>query len=161
MMRYGLIFIALFALWLLFSGLYYTWFISSGAVLSAAVVWLLARNRLIDAEAFPHEKLPRVLVYMPWLIGQIFLSALNVTRILLSPGLPITPTLTRVDAEARSPVGLTAYANSITLTPGTISVEVSEQRRQVWVHALTRENADGLQTDRMNAYAAWLDGRDG
>jgi multisubunit Na+/H+ antiporter MnhE subunit len=54
-------------------------------------------------------------------------------------------------------VGLTTYANSITLTPGTISVEVSEQGRAVWVHCITRENAEGFDHDEMNDRVAWMD----
>lgn len=155
------IFLTLFGYWLLLSGVYLPWLVMSGAITAILVIWFSVRKGVTDEEGFPVEKLPRTLLYLPWLVWQIVLSALNVTRIVLDPRLPISPTLTRVDAKAKSAVGLTAYANSITLTPGTISVEVSERRRQVWVHAITRENATSLQDDPMNAYVGWLDGQDG
>ena len=63
----------------------------------------------------------------------------------------------RVSTRQRTPVGLTIYANSITLTPGTISIEVSEAGRFIWVHAITREGADGFDDDPMNDKVAWMD----
>ena len=98
------------------------------------------------------------LFYWPWLGWQMVLSALNVTRLILHPRLPISPTMVKVTALQDSAVGLTTYANSITMTPGTISVEVSEQGKAIWVHAITRENADGFADDEMNRRVAWMDG---
>jgi multicomponent Na+:H+ antiporter subunit E len=85
------------------------------------------------------------------------LSALNVSKIILDPKLPISPTMVKVDAQQKSAVGLATYANSITLTPGTISVEVSERGKTIWVHAITRENAEGFADDEMNRRVAWMD----
>ena len=66
--------------------------------------------------------------------------------------------MVKVDTLQDSAVGLTTYANSITLTPGTISVEVSERGKAIWVHAITRENAAGFADDEMNRRVAWMDG---
>jgi len=88
------------------------------------------------------------------------LSALNVTKLILNPRLPISPTMVKVNTLQRSAVGLTTYANSITMTPGTISVEVSEQGKTIWVHAITLENAAGFADDEMNRQVAWMDGVD-
>jgi len=85
------------------------------------------------------------------------LSALDVSRLILGIG-RISPSLVSVEALQASATGLTTYANSITLTPGTISVEVSEHRRRIWVHAITRENAAGFADDPMNEWVAWMDG---
>jgi multicomponent Na+:H+ antiporter subunit E len=85
------------------------------------------------------------------------LSGLNVSKLILHPRLPISPTMVKVDAQQKSAVGLTTYANSITLTPGTISVEVSERGKAIWVHAITRENAEGFADDEMNRWVAWMD----
>lgn len=158
-MRLILIVLTLFAYWLLLSGVYLTWLIASGIILSIAVVAFGLRKGIIDAEGFPVEKLPRALMYWPWLFWQIVLSALNVSRILLTPSLPISPTMVRVESKQQTAVGLTTYANSITLTPGTISVEVGEKAKRIWVHAITREGAAGMEDDEMNGWVAWMDGR--
>ena len=157
-MRLILIVLTLFAYWLLLSGEYKTWLIMSGAAGAVAVVAFGLRKGIIDAEGFPAELVPRGLLYWPWLVWQIVLSALNVTRILLDPRLPISPTMVQVEAKQRSAVGLATYANSITLTPGTISVEVGEKVRRIWVHAITRDGAKGMEDDEMNARVAKMDG---
>jgi len=147
----------LFAFWLLLSGNYKAWLVWSGLGASVLVVLFSAAKRVIDFEGFPIEDLPRGLVYWVWLVGQIVLSAWAVTRIILTRDLPISPSMVEVAAEPQTPVGLTTYANSITLTPGTIAVEVGEKAHSVWVHALTRENAEGFADDPMNHWVAWMD----
>ncbi|MEM9098134.1 MAG: Na+/H+ antiporter subunit E [Pseudomonadota bacterium] len=160
-MRLFLISSTLFAYWLLLSGEWeHEWLIWAGAILSVAVVAYGLAKGLTDEEGFPVEKLPRALIYWPWLGWQILLSATTVTRIVLSPSLPISPRMVKVDAGQRTAVGLTTYANSITLTPGTISVEVSEQEKCIWVHAITRKGADDMAKDEMDGMVTWLEGRE-
>ena len=150
----------LFAYWLLLSGHYQPFLIIAGFCCSVAVVAFSLFKGITDEEGFPIEKLPRALVYWPWLGWQIVLSALNVTKLIVNPKLPISPTMVKVKAEQDSAVGLTTYANSITLTPGTISVEVSERGKTIWVHAITKDNAEGFADDEMNHRVAWMDGVD-
>lgn len=150
MLRLILIAVTLYVYWLVLSGHYTTWLLVSGAVLTAAVVLFARVKGIIDAEGFPIERIGGGLTYWPWLAWQIVLSSLNVTRLILDPRLPITPTMVRVHARQKSAVGLTTYANSITLTPGTISVEVSENAHAIWVHAITADGADGFRDDPMN-----------
>lgn len=157
-MRLVLISLTLFGYWLLLSGQYKAWLVISGAVLSVLVVAFCLFKGLTDEEGFPIEKLPRALIYWPWLGWQMALSALNVSKMILNPRLPISPTMVKVGAQQASAVGLTTYANSITLTPGTISVEVSEPGKTIWVHAISRENAEGFSDDEMNQWVAWMDG---
>lgn len=159
MLRLILIAVALFAYWLLLSGHYDTWLLSMGAISAVAVVAFAAAKGIIDKEGFPVERIGGGLTYWPWLAWQIVLSALNVTRIILDPRLPISPTMVRVAAKQGSAVGLTTYANSITLTPGTISVEVSERARAIWVHAITREGAEGMAEDEMNDRVRRFEGK--
>ncbi len=157
-MRLVLISVTLYVYWLLLSGHYTPFLLMAGAVSSVAVVAFSGSKGITDEEGFPIERLPRALLYWPWLGWQMVLSALNVTRLILNPRLPISPTMVRVDALQASPVGLATYANSITLTPGTIAVEISETGRCIWVHAITRENAAGFADDEMNRRVAWMDG---
>ena len=157
-MRLILIVIALFAYWLLLSGHYAPWLVISGGVLSMAVVVFCWTKGITDAEGFPIGLTFRGLIYWPWLLWQIVLSALRVTRLILSPALPISPTLVKVDAQQKTAVGLVTYANSITLTPGTISIEASERGKCIWVHAIEREGAEGFEDDEMNRWVAWFEG---
>lgn len=149
-MRLVLIVITLFAFWLLLSGHYAPWFTVSGFLFAVAVAIFCRWRGGADAEGFPFGLLPRAVTYWPWLLVQIIKSGLNVTRIILDPKLPISPSMVRVDALQRSAVGLTTYANSITLTPGTLTVEASESGHALWVHAIEREAAEGFADDEMN-----------
>jgi multicomponent Na+:H+ antiporter subunit E len=156
-MRLVLITIALYSFWLALSGHYEPWFLVSGLVLVLAVVAFCRAKGITDSEGFPVGLLRRAIFYWPWLALQILKSGLRVTRIVLDPKLPISPTLIRVDALQKTPVGLTTYANSITLTPGTLTVEATERGRTLWVHAIERAGAEGFTDDEMNRKVTWFE----
>ncbi len=143
-MRLVLIALLLFGYWLALSGHYEWWLVAFGAVLSVLVVLFCFAKNVTDAEGFPIGLFPRGLIYWPWLLWQIVLSGLRVTRLILSPSLPISPTLVKVDAQQETAVGLVTYANSITLTPGTISVEVEEGEFLVHAVNFCDEDLDAL-----------------
>jgi multicomponent Na+:H+ antiporter subunit E len=157
-MRLILITLALFLFWLALSGHYEPWFTVSGLVLGLGVVAFCRAKGIADAEGFPAGLLRRAVYYWPWLALQIVKSGMRVTRIVLDPKLPISPTLVRVDALQSTAVGLTTYGNSITLTPGTVTIEASERGRTLWVHAIERAGAEGFADDEMNRTVAWFEG---
>jgi multicomponent Na+:H+ antiporter subunit E len=111
---------------------------------------------VVDHEGHPIHLAPSALTYWPWLVWQIILSALNVSKIILNPALPISPTLTRVKATQKSAVGKVTYANSITLTPGTISVDVEGD--EILVHAITGDNATDLEGGDMDRRVTKFEG---
>lgn len=156
-MRLVLIVLALYAYWLVLSGHYDLWFTASGFLLSVAVLAFCWIKGITDAEGFPIGLVPRGFIYWPWLLWQIVKSGLRVTRLILDPRLPISPTLVRVDALERTAVGLTTYGNSITLTPGTLTLEASERGHTLWVHALERSGAEAFADDEMNRRVAWFE----
>ncbi len=138
----------LFVFWLLLSGIYEPFLIGAGVFSSVLVVWIARRMELVDAEGHPAHLGWGALTYWPWLIREIVVSALAVTRIILDPKLPISPTLVRFRPRQKTTVGLVTHANSITLTPGTISMEVAPG--EFLVHALTREGAQAAADSEMD-----------
>ncbi|OGA24360.1 MAG: hypothetical protein A3I02_08450 [Betaproteobacteria bacterium RIFCSPLOWO2_02_FULL_67_26] len=148
--------IVLFAFWLLLSGYFEPFLIVAGAGSALGVVLLARRMDVVDAEGYPLRLGWRVLLYWPWLFKEIAKSAWGVARIIVAPRLPISPTLVRVQPTQKSAVGVVTYANSITLTPGTISVEVA--RGEILVHALTRESAAGLLEGEMDRRVTRFEG---
>lgn len=148
--------IVLFVFWLLLSGYFEVLLLSMGAASAIAVVWLAHRMDVIDHEGHPIHLGWRALIYWPWLLKEIVKSALEVSKIILTPRLPISPTFVRVKATQRTPVGLAIYANSITLTPGTVSVEVAEG--EFLVHALTSEGAASLMEGDMDRRVSRFEG---
>lgn len=139
----------LFLFWLLLSGHYTGLLITLGIVSAALTAALGARMAIVDREGHPIELLPRALVsYLPWLIKEIAVSAWQVSRIILDPRLPISPTLLKVRGSQKSDLGIAVYGNSITLTPGTVTVGV--RGSDLIVHAIAREGADGLAEGEMD-----------
>ena len=101
-----------------------------------------------DAEGHPIELFCGAVTYYPWLIREIAKSAWSVTKVILHPSLPISPTMTVVRASQKTKAGVATYANSITLTPGTITVGVSGN--ELTVHALVRDGALDVEQGGMD-----------
>ena len=112
------------------------------------IVIIAARLDVIDHEAVPLQLKFGYFSYLAWLGKEITKSNWDVVRLVLDPKLPITPTMVWVPATQRTDVGKVIYANSITLTPGTVSVEIENDR--ILVHAITREAAEGLESGDMD-----------
>jgi multicomponent Na+:H+ antiporter subunit E len=146
----------LFAFWLALSGHYTPVLVAAGAVCAALGALAAKRMGVVDAEGHPVHLVPGAVTYLPWLAREIAKSAWAVTKIILHPRLPISPTMTVVRAGQRSSVGIVIYANSITLTPGTITVGVSGN--ELTVHALTRDGALDLEAGAMDARVSRFEG---
>ena len=148
--------LVLFGFWLLLSGFFEPFLMTAGAVSALCIVALAHRMDVIDHEGHPIHLGRSALTYWPWLFVEIAKSAWDVTRIILNPRLPVSPTLVRVKTSQKTTVGVVTYANSITLTPGTISVDVG--RGEILVHALTREGAASLEEGEMDRRCARMVG---
>ena len=151
------LFLLLFAFWLLLSGHYNFWLVSLGFISSVSTVLLARRMGIVDAEGLPLSMVPGLLRYVPWLFGTVIRANFDVARRILHPRLPITPRVIHVPAEQRSAPGQASYANSITLTPGTISLEVSDD--EIEVHVLSEDAAEDLQSGEMGRRVTALETR--
>lgn len=149
--------IVLFVFWLLLSGYFTVFLVTMGALSAVAIVLLGRRMEVIDHEGHPIQMGWRVLGYWPWLVKEIVKSAWDVARIIVDPRLPISPRLVRAKTSQKTAVGVVTYANSITLTPGTISVDV--RKGEILVHALTRASADGLLEGEMDRRVTRVEGK--
>lgn len=148
-MRYliGLI-VGLAALWLLLSGHYSMLLLVLGAASCALTAWVCHRMGLIDAEAIPLHLLPALPGYCLWLTKEVARSNWDVSRRVLSPTLPISPTMVTVRARQATQLGQMIFANSITLTPGTVTVTLRHGVAEV--HALTADNAEDIEGGEMD-----------
>ena len=136
-MHYVATFASVFLFWLLLSGYFTTLLISLGVLSSLLVVWLLWRMDHVDKEVRTIAHIPAVVLYALWLLWQVIKSNIDVARRIWDPKLPIQPTWRRLDIRISSVLEITFYANSITLTPGTLTVDVKEGH--FVVHALSEE----------------------
>jgi multicomponent Na+:H+ antiporter subunit E len=151
------LFIALAALWLLWSGLYLPLMLVLGLISCVIVVWLTRRFETVDHESVPLHLGTKALSYWAWLIKEIVVSSIQVTRIVLSPTLRINPTIVKVQSKSKGVVRDVIFGNSITLTPGTLTTDIDEDGL-VTVHALTAEGAEGVLNGDMNDRVAALPG---
>ena len=147
---------ALYAFWLLLSGIYTPFLLAAGAGASLAVALLARRMEIADREGHPIHFAGAALTYWPWLVKEIAVSGWQVTKIILHPRLPVSPALVRFRPSQRSTVGLVTHANSITLTPGTVTIEAGHDG--FLVHALTREGAQSLAGSDMDRRVRRLEG---
>ena len=140
--------LVLVALWLGFSGHFDPLFLTLGTVSVLLTIWICARMQVMDAEGHSVQLPMSVFIYFPWLMWEIIKSNIQVAGIILSPSLRISPRVFYVKASQETVLGKVIYANSITLTPGTVTIDVNGDEFEV--HALTRESQDGLMTGRMD-----------
>ena len=141
-MKYSVILaMALIVVWLVWSGHFDKPFIIFlGALSCAFSIFLSRRMRIVDEEGAPVQLGIRpFLYYAPWLAKEIAKSNWEVTKIVLSPAMPMQRNMVTVTAHAESQLGRVILANSITLTPGTVSVSMEDD--QILVHALSFEGA--------------------
>lgn len=138
----------LFAIWLVLSGHYTPLLLAFGLLSTLLAVVLTKRTDLIDRESHPVLIKPSVLFYWIWLARQIIRSNIDVARRILHPRMPISPNVFTVRTDQKTDLGRVTYANSITLVPGTVTMDVDENI--ITVHALTREVADELRRGEMN-----------
>lgn len=139
--------IALALLWLVLSGRDEILILSLGGVTVFIAMFMSARMGLFDVEGAPYGRMPRLLLYWLWLGGEIAKSNLVVARIVVKPEIDITPRLMRIPANATSDFARTIFANSITLTPGTVTVDVNGD--ELVVHALSDALADPAAFEEM------------
>jgi|AntAceMinimDraft_1070359.scaffolds.fasta_scaffold03224_5 multicomponent Na+:H+ antiporter subunit E len=157
-MQIVVLFVTLAALWLLWSGLYLPLMLILGLASVLLVVWLVRRFETLDHESVPLHLGFGILAYWVWLVKEIVVSSWQVTKIILSKDMPISPTMTTVQSKSRGEVREVLFGNSITLTPGTLTTDIDEDGL-LTVHALTREGADGVVNGDMNDRIARLPGR--
>lgn len=156
--RFIILVLVLAALWLLLSGYFdhpLLLTFGAGSVLFAA--WLARRAAVLDDDSVPASLFPRILGYWIWLGGEIGKANLMVMRQALAVEPKLSPKLFTVPNPPRSTVGKVTFANSITLTPGTVSVDLREN--EILVHGLTEELCDVAAITDMGNRVARAEGR--
>ena len=153
-MKSFLLFVILLSLWLLMSG-HYTFLITSLGVISCLFcVYLAKRANLIDKEGLPLFFLPRLLNYLLWLFKEIFNSNIGTAKAIITGN--INPEIFIVKSSQNTDVAKVTYANSITLTPGTVTTQINENEFEV--HALNSDFGNDVRSNVMDKKVKWLEG---
>ena len=146
----------LFGFWLLLSGYYDDpLLLGLGVGSSILVVYLCKRMDVVDHEGVPLHLGGRFWRYVPWLMKEIFVANVAVAKIILDPKMPISPRMVVFHGSQETDLGKVLYANSITLTPGTITTGVEGQSFQI--HALTAADLETDEEGRMDRRCTWVE----
>lgn len=148
-----LLFVTLAIVWLLWSGLYKPLVLGLG-VFSCFLSVLLAHRMGFFRHQAMWRVLPRLPGYWWWVLKEIVSSSIDVAKIVLSPKLEISPVVVEFEAQTQSEVSQAILGNAITLSPGTVTLDVHEGK--LLVHCLTERSARSLVDGESNARAANL-----
>ena len=147
--------IGLAVTWVALSGHYTPLLLSLGAVSIALSVFLAMRMDVIDHEGVPVQLGPRTFLYTPWLLKEIVKANIDVARRVMQREPDISPVMFELPMTLQTELAQVIYANSITLTPGTVSVLVDPTK--IHVHALTQAAADDLARGEMERRVSALE----
>jgi multicomponent Na+:H+ antiporter subunit E len=143
-----LIVIALAALWLTLSGRTEAQLLALGAASIAIVVVLVGRMNILDAETSGFRRPVSMMLYWVWLGAEIFKANIAVARAVLSAELDLSPQIVKLRGSQKTDYGRAVFANSITLTPGTVTVDVDGG--DFTVHTLTQAMAESAGFEAMD-----------
>ncbi|WP_415235920.1 Na+/H+ antiporter subunit E [Sneathiella sp.] len=148
----------LMAVWLLLSGIYTPMTIGFG-IASCILVTIIARRMdVLDREGHPVHLGPQIFSYWAWLWLEIVKANIDVAKCVLFPKKYLDPSFFSSKLTQKSDLAKVIYANSITLTPGTVTVDLHDDT--VMVHALTKGTADGVKSGDMDRRVTQLMGEE-
>ena len=138
-------YILLLLFWIILNGKITAEILIFGVVLSAAVFWFMCKYLEYSPryEIFVAKNLPWILLYFFVLIIEIFKAAITVYKRVYSRKIEIQPQMVFFDVDIKSEFLRFVLANSITITPGTITVDVDDNH--FCVHALDYTIAEGVE----------------
>ena len=156
-MRFAtILLIAMAATWWVLSGYTKPLLLTLGAISIVLVLIMTIRMRIVDDETAPYLTVMQTLAYFGWLFVEIVKANIAVVRAVVSPNLEVSPTMTKIPTGNRSDLAKTMFANSITLTPGTVSVEMKDDH--ILVHALLSEMSAPEDFKEMGDRSSWAVG---
>lgn len=158
-MNFIITFIILFFFWMLLSGYFDFMHLFLGVISSLFVAFISHDLIMGDVNIGRVSKnVLRFLRYLPWLLYQIVLANLDIVYRTLHPDMPIAPRIIKFKTDLKTDMGIVVLANSITLTPGTVTIDVKDG--EFIVHAIAERPADDLLGGEMQARVKKVEGED-
>ena len=152
-----LLFVFYFVIWLLLSGHYDPLLLTLGVLSCITCLYVTWKAKFIDEEGLPLHLLIRLPIYTLWLFKEIIKANIDTAKIIIvnNPD----PQNFRVKSSQKTEAGKVTYANSITLTPGTVTTVLDGDILEV--HALSSDMADDVKSGAMDKKVSWLEGNKG
>ena len=149
--------VILFSLWLLLSGHFDALLLSLGALVCLFVAWASEKLGLFNKDFSTLKLSFKLPTFLPWFFIEVVKSNLDVSYRILHPKLPIKPNIMKLDTSQHSDIATALYANCITLTPGTYSLDLDA--KSIEVHSLTEGLAKDLRTGEMSKRISALESK--
>ncbi len=149
------LFLTLAAFWLLNSGHYSVLVLSLGLVSIALVLIISHKMDVVDQESQPIYLSTKILGYYLWLIKEIIKANITVVKHIWVGEKSISPTLKKIKISQQTDMGKVIYANSITLTPGTVAIDLVDN--EITVHALLSKDIESLEVGEMDRRVTLLE----
>lgn len=149
--------VVLFSIWLLLSGHIGILLLSLGVISCVFVAWVSEKLDLFSKDFSTLKFNLKLPSFLPWFIFEVIKSNIDVSLRILHPKLPIEPNIITLDASQHSDLATAIYANCITLTPGTYSLDLDEN--SIEVHSLTKALAQDLRTGEMSKRISALESK--
>lgn len=145
------IFLALIWCWL--QGNFSTANIIGGFLLGYFILWLLTRRGVIDRRRYT-TRLPKTLGLAVFFIKELIVANVRLAWDMITPGLFLKPAIIAMPLDAETDAEISLVAALITLTPGTLSMEVSEDRSTLFIHALYCDDEQKLIQELKSGFEA-------
>ncbi len=149
------LFLTLAAFWLLNSGHYSVLVLSLGFASIALILIISHKMDVVDNESQPIYLSRKILGYYLWLIKEIIKSNITVVKHIWLGEKTISPTLKKIKISQQTDMGKVIYANSITLTPGTVAIDLVDN--EITVHALLSKDIESLEVGEMDRRVTLLE----
>lgn len=147
--------ISLSIFWLINSGYFHGLLLGLGAISVLLVVLIARRMEVVDHESIPIHISTRLPIYFAWLLWEIIKANIDVIRRIWQPVPQISPVVFWLSGSQQSDLAKVIYANSITMTPGTITLDIQDGMFKV--HSLTQNIADELRQGAMDRKVTQLE----
>ena len=149
--------IAMFSFWILLSG-EFTFILITSGIIASLIVAYLSHDIFIGKPDIKTEtrRVLKFIKYLPWLLWEILLANVEIAYLVLNPKPLVDPQLVRFKPDLKTDLGIVTLANSITLTPGTVTVEAN--REEFIIHAICQKSADGIISGEMQRKVKEIEG---
>jgi multicomponent Na+:H+ antiporter subunit E len=147
----------MFAFWILLSG-EFTFILITSGIIASLIVAYLSHDIFIGKADLKTEvgRVFRFIKYVPWLLWQIILCNVEIAYLVLNPKPLVDPQIVRFKPDLKTDLGIVTLANSITLTPGTVTVEANEE--EFVIHAIWKKSAEGIISGEMQRKVKKIEG---
>jgi len=147
--------LTLAAFWLLNSGHYTPLILLLGLASIALVLVISHRMDVVDHESQPIYLTQNIFYYYPWLIKEIIHANITVVKHIWLGSNSISPTLQTIKISQKTDMGKVIYANSISLIPGTVAIDLIDD--EIIVHALITKDIESLMSGEMDRRISQLE----